>query len=237
MRFAWPWEAPMPGQFLTIRSGDGADPLLRRPFAFSAYDEGAREAAIVFLERGRGTAALARYAPGRELDVLGPLGRGFPIDEATTNGEPVAACGGGIGVGPILFLADALAARGARCLPVFGFRNAASVPRLRWPEGSIIATDDGSFGFRGTVTDALKARLGEIGKVRVMACGPAPMLASLARVSEGERLRYDASVEEWMACAVGACAGCAVPLLGGGFLKACSDGPVLDGNAIDWGNA
>jgi NAD(P)H-flavin reductase len=138
----------------------------------------------------------------------------------------------------MLYLAKALVADAAAGLceaPILamGFRSAAFVPSLALPEGAVVCTDDGSAGFRGTVGDWLA--LFDPGLPPAFyACGPGPMMAAVAAAAESRNAPYEAAVEQWMACGVGACAGCAVALKGGLFARACADGPVLDGRSVDW---
>ena len=228
-------DSPAPGRFVTIRAGGRYDPALRRPFAFSDYSPDAREAAIVFQLRGRGTAFLADLKPGDPLDVLGPLGKGFGSPPRSTRPVLVA---GGIGIGPMLYLASALAARadaglGEAPTLAMGFRSAAYVPGLPLPPGAVVCTDDGSYGYEGTVADYLAGYDPGLPPA-FYACGPAPMMAAVGRLAAARRAPYEAAVEQWMACGVGACAGCAVPLKSGAFVRACADGPVLDGDLVDW---
>jgi len=243
----WDAEPPEPGQFLTLRVSPRLDPLLRRPFAFSGYspaDPAAgtpATASAVYQVRGSATALLAEIAPGSLLDAIGPLGKPFP---PPAPGETALLAGGGIGLGPVLFLARRLAALAAadKALPrprlLLGFRNAASLPELDLPEGTLLCTDDGSAGFRGTPTANLSAdaALAELGpRARLYACGPAAMLAGLAALAEERGWRASLSAEQWMACGVGACMGCALPRADGdGYLRACADGPVFGRDEIDW---
>ncbi|MBL8968101.1 MAG: dihydroorotate dehydrogenase electron transfer subunit [Spirochaetaceae bacterium] len=243
----WEAEPPEPGQFLTLRVSPRLDPLLRRPFAFSGFSPadpagGApATASAVYQVRGSATALLAEIAPGNFLDAIGPLGKPFPLPAA---GETALLAGGGIGLGPVLFLARrlrALAAAGQGSPEprlLLGFRNAASLPELDLPEGSLLCTDDGSAGFRGTPTAKLAAdaALAELGhRARLYACGPAAMLAGLAALAKERGWRASLSAEQWMACGVGACMGCALPRADGqGYLRACADGPVFEGGEIDW---
>lgn len=158
-------------------------------------------------------------------------------------------------MGPLLFL-DSLLPQAALHL---GFRTASAIPLLSQglkarPElgeisGSLararIATDDGSAGFHGTVVDSLVSELDAALKnpgaypaadgPMIFACGPGPMLAAIAGVAETRGVPTQVSVEQWMACGVGACQGCAVPLRSGGYARVCSDGPVFDSRLIDWG--
>ncbi len=248
LRFEWPAatanqadDAPAPGRFLTIRAGGRYDPALRRPFAFSGYSSDpasagfGAEASIIFQLRGRGTAHLAALKPGDALDVLGPLGKGF--GKPARGSRPVLVAGG-IGLGPMLYLAHALAADAAAGLceaPVFviGVRTAGFVPQVDLPAGTVICTDDGSAGFKGTATDYL-ASFDPGLPPTFYACGPALMMAAVDRLAQTRRSPYEAATEQWMACGVGACAGCAVRLKSGAYARACVDGPVLDGSLVDW---
>ena len=265
---------PAPGQFLTLRVSPRLDPLLRRPFAFAGAAQDASSVSIVYQVRGSATAILAGLAAGTVLDVIGPLGRGFPPPAPV---ETALLAAGGIGIGPVLFLARALAtssqvastpaasleqarepahdARGAvleapeqaaagasatrgGATLALGFRSADSIPDLEIPAGAAICTDDGSAGFPGSVADWVSLNA-PAGGLRLYACGPAPMLAALARLCSARRWASSFSAEQWMACGVGACMGCALPATGGGFLRACSEGPVFDSPpggpfAVDW---
>lgn len=238
--FDWPAEAgrPEPGTFLTVRIGTGFDPALRRPFAFSSYDEATGGASFIFQRRGRGTAWLASLGLGAGLDLLGPLGAGF---RPPARGFRPVLVGGGIGLGPMLYLATALgdASRRGECeAPVLalGFRSAAFVPSIALPEGTVICTDDGSLGYRGTTAAWLSA-FDPGAPPAYYACGPAPMMAAIDALAEARNAPFQAAAEQWMACGVGACMGCAVAMKDGGFARACADGPVFDGRAVDWRRA
>ena len=263
--FFWPKDAPRPepGQFFTFRPkalepGDAG--LLRRPLAFAAFD--GRAAYALYQIRGSGTKALAATAEGSSLDVIGALGNAFPLPLADE--EPILL-GGGIGIGPLLFLDSTL--RGmdtnSRREPtlLLGFRSSAFVPDFGAAIGltggtstggnqglevlakslaaALIATDDGTRGFGGTVVAALGARIDSMGgaargKRHYYACGPGPMLAALDAAARAEGAACHLSVEQWMACGVGACYGCVLPSTKGGYLRACADGPVFAGGDIAW---
>jgi len=254
---------PKPGQFFTFRPkamepGDAG--LLRRPLAFAAFD--GTSAFALYQVRGSGTKALSAAREGSTLDVIGALGNIFqlPLDE-----EKPFLLGGGIGIGPLLFLHATISAmnRPLDLLPslLLGFRSAAIVPEfstaLKIPPAlaagcrvgleslskslslAKIATDDGTSGFAGTVLDALGAELAAgsaAGAFRrhYYACGPGPMLAALDALSRAEGVAAHISVEQWMACGVGACYGCVLPAAKGGYLRACADGPVFKGGEIKW---
>jgi dihydroorotate dehydrogenase electron transfer subunit len=234
LSLSWTAEAgrPLPGQFFTLRVSARYDPLLRRPFAFSGSSLDGGRVEALYQVRGPATEGLASLAPGARLDALGPLGSGFPVPRP---GERSLLAGGGIGLGPVLYLARELAREAA--LPfaaVFGFRTAASIPRLDFPAGSTLATDDGSAGFHGTAGDWLTS-LPAGAATRLYACGPGPMLAALAALARERDWEASLSAEQWMACGVGACMGCAVRRADGqGYLRACADGPVFGRDEIDW---
>lgn len=241
---AWPEDAgvPGPGMFVTLRVSGATDPLLRRPFALSDYDPGSGRISFIFQIRGPATRLLSERRPGAVLDVLGPLGRGFP--DPAPGSRPVLL-GGGIGLGPMLYAARDFGSRAAEGgweapLLVLGFRTEAQVPDIEFPEGTVICTDDGSSGFRGTAVEGAEradagGRYGPDAPPAYYACGPAPMMAALDRRAASRGAPYWAAVEQWMACGVGACMGCAVRLKDGSFARACAEGPVFDGASIDWG--
>jgi dihydroorotate dehydrogenase electron transfer subunit len=158
--------------------------------------------------------------------------------------------GGGIGIGPILNLyrriLDSRMGPGADpCGKInlfLGFRSATQIPRIREPRlaealgSALLATDDGSAGFHGRVTDAVMNGVSpeDTATGRYYACGPAPMLSAVAHLAARNSRPAEVSVEQWMACGVGACYGCVVPAAAGGFLRACTDGPVFDALTLDW---
>ncbi|HET7839777.1 MAG TPA: dihydroorotate dehydrogenase electron transfer subunit [Rectinemataceae bacterium] len=223
---------PEPGQFLSLRVSPRSDPLLRRPFAFSDLSEDGSRASAIYQVRGPATSILAELAPGSAIDAIGPLGRGFP---RPMPGELPILAAGGIGLGPVLFLARSLAAPTL----VLGFRDASALPDLELPEGRVTCTDDGSAGFHGNPAEWI-ARNVSADLVRLYGCGPAPMLAALAGLAAERSWATSLSAEQWMACGVGACMGCALRRSDGkGYLRACSDGPVFsarsgEASPVDW---
>ena len=248
--FDWPadLDAPKPGQFFTFRPSvlhPGDSGLLRRPLAFAAFD--GNRAFALYQVRGRGTAALASLVTGNSVDLLGPLGNSFTLPGPD---KSAVLMGGGIGIGPMLFLHSWILDSGktsgnslAEGVSLFlGFRSSAQIPCIPEPgmaralRSAFLATDDGSAGFAGRVVDAVRDRLPMQGAVeqRYYACGPAPMLAAAAALAERNSKPAEVSVEQWMACGVGACFGCVVPAKAGGYLRACADGPVFDSQALDW---
>jgi len=248
LSFAWESgaAAPEPGQFFTFKASASSDPLLRRPLAFSGFAEadggaaasGARaaKASAIYQVRGQATSLLADMAIGSRIDIIGSLGRPFP---KPLEGDVPVITGGGIGLGPVLFLDAELRARGLEPILVLGLRSSSLLPSIKLPEGAVLCTDDGSAGFRGTTVDWISRNASEAagGKpLRLYACGPGPMLAALADLAAERSWPGWFSAEQWMACGVGACMGCALPRADGkGYLRACADGPVFDARDIAWG--
>jgi len=231
---------PEPGQFMTLRVSPRYDPLLRRPLAFASAAADGSTVSAIYQVRGSATLLLSELSPGSIVDVLGPLGRPFPRPE---EGERAILAAGGIGLGPVLYLARELGGKPARRSGkaverpalVLGFRDAACVPNVEFPEGTFLCTDDGSAGVRGFPSDLIARNVPAEMRVRLYGCGPAPMLASLAALAASRGWAASLSAEQWMACGVGACMGCAVRRADGrGYLRACADGPVFDGGAVDW---
>ena len=234
--------AGLPGQFVHIQCADGTDPLLRRPFSFCDVDVASGTYDLLFNVAGRGTAILAGAEAGQMFEALGPLGHPFNFPEKGT----VMAVAGGLGVAPFPFVARAAAERGLKFHWVNGTYTAHQLlPLERLPPASEtwLATDDGTAGHAGPVTDLLKrepqAWLGEVGIVH--ACGPTPMLMSLARLLNDLDNRTGAvpgcemSLEAPMGCALGTCLGCVVPNSDGGFARVCVEGAVMERRAVDWG--
>ena len=234
-------EQVLPGQFVALSVG-GLDSsmLLRRAFSvYRARPSGAHGGTveIVFAEAGRGTRWLADVEPGDLVDTVGPLGRPFRLPEA-----PGAAVlvGGGYGIAPMFALADSIAAAGGSAHFVLGAGSADrlfGVVEARRRGGTVlVTTDDGSAGTRGLVTDVLPELLLSTGATTVYACGPMGMLAAAHRVAAATGASCQVLVEEAMACGIGVCMTCVLPIIGADgvtrMTRACTDGPVFDGSAV-----
>ena len=220
------------GQFLHVKCGHSR--LLRRPIsvALVAPDEPYDTAALIFEVKGEGTQWLSRRQVGDQVDVLGPLGNGFSAGP----GDKLLLVGGGIGVPPLLGYAEAFC---QNTTAVLGFRSADRVILTdRFQDCCkevFLCTDDGSMGRHGFV-DAQVADILEKEKdfTSILACGPKPMLRSVAQVAGKYGVPCQVSMEERMACGVGACLGCAVQMADGTMKHVCKDGPVFDAGEVDW---
>ncbi|MCD8331614.1 MAG: dihydroorotate dehydrogenase electron transfer subunit [Oscillospiraceae bacterium] len=220
-----------PGQFVHIRCGEGL--LLRRPISVCTCQAGEEQdlITIVFEVRGEGTAWLASRQPGESLDVLGLAGNGFPMEP---EGRYLLV-GGGIGTPPMLGCAQAGA---GRCTAILGFRSKEKAILLDQFQscGPVqVATDDGTLGYHGFV-DALVRKELEGGDRydAVLACGPRPMLRSVAKAAGEFQLPCFVSMEERMGCGVGACLVCACDMADGTKKHVCKDGPVFNAREVDW---
>ena len=194
--------------------------LLRRPFSvYRAVDE---EIEVLLKPVGGGTEQLATIEPGAVLSCLGPLGKGFTIEQAP---GPVVLLSGGLGVAPMPLAARDARQAGVHVTWVHGARTAVELCSETEGDEVIWATDDGTEGSRGTVVAA--APQAEV----VLACGPNRMLAAVAEKWPEAQV----AVETYMGCGTGVCLGCAVPLKRGGYDRACREGPVYRAADIDWG--
>lgn len=231
--------APRAGQFYMLaaaqRWGGGGDerPFLPRAFsvmrARGGADAGGPRLDFMLEAVGPGTERLAELAPGDPLHLTGPLGLGFPDPP---DGRHALLCGGGVGTAPLAIWQDELLARGEPAPALLGFRDAAHAPGAELLQNALVATDDGSHGHRGRVTDLLADALDQDDAVVVYACGPPPMLESVRALCHARGVPSRLALESGMACGFGACFGCVVALRGGGYLRLCVDGPVLDGDLI-----
>lgn len=237
LEFSWnnDTDIPKPGQFLTIRISDQYTPLLRRPFAFSAFNKKRFSASIIFQRRGKGTELLAAKVPQDTIDIIGPLGNTFPIPSVT---EKLFLVAGGIGLGPILFLSSVLKESDIPAQLIFGCRKNTLIPACESFDqiNPQICTDDGSAGFKGTVRDYLQSISQSLtSKSIIYGCGPSLMLKACDEFAQKHNLSCWISVEQIMACGIGACMGCVVKVKQApGFARACKEGPVFRSSDIVW---
>jgi dihydroorotate dehydrogenase electron transfer subunit len=190
---------------------------------------------ILFKVHGRGTALLADLGPGDRVGVVGPLGTPFPDP---TPGARAVIAAGGTGIASVYEFAAGLHARGVPVSVLLGARSAGDLMgEADFAASGIdlaVATEDGTRGTRGLVTDLLESALSRAGAAVVYACGPTAMMAAVARIAAQRGCDCWVSLENPMACGFGVCLGCAAPLRDGGFALVCRDGPVLPATVVAW---
>lgn len=232
-----------PGHFVAVGvGGENTAMGLRRAFAIAgATPTGAFAGTIQFVvaEHGPGTRWLVQRKAGDRLDLVGPLGNPFPLPAGPA---PAVLVGGGYGSAPLIALAQALIANGS---PVEFVLGAATGSRLygemtakRTAGRVTVTTDDGSAGEQGLVTDVLPAAIERINAEVVYACGPMPMLQAVGSVAQKHAIRAQVAVEESMACGIGVCMTCVLPVIGedgtSRFVRSCVEGPVFDAGRVRW---
>jgi dihydroorotate dehydrogenase electron transfer subunit len=236
-------ELTRPGHFVAVQvGGPESSMLLRRAFAiYDVKERGVYGGTVefVFAVHGKGTAWLATRRPQDKLDVVGPLGKPFRLPA-----EPVHATlvGGGYGSAPLLPLASLLRERGCRVDFVLGaadqHRLFGQLDAKRIATSIEVTTDDGSNGTRGRVSDVLPALLDRTGSDVVYACGPMAMLRAVTEIATGRGLPCQVAVEESMACGVGVCMTCVLPVVGDDgqtrMVRSCVEGPVFLGDRVRW---
>jgi dihydroorotate dehydrogenase electron transfer subunit len=248
------------GQFVHVRPGDYSGLILRRPFSINTVDVRSGIVTIHFRTVGKGTDWFTRLRPGDTVDMLGPLGRPFEVDPRS---QHLLLIAGGLGIAGVRMLAEEAIRDGRKVVILFGAASAADVyPSNLLPDEVeyVVATDDGSLGHHGLVTELVTEY--EAWADQAFACGPAPMLAALARLAAGRRERLgvaklgrkrgagksvppgspaarrkaflQVAMEQHMGCAVGACLGCVVMGAKGQPLRVCREGPVFAAGELDW---
>ena len=191
-----------PGQFVSVYCSD-ASRLLPRPISVCEADAGAGVLRLGFRIAGKGTQEFSRLCSGDKVDLAGPLGNGFSLEMG--EGKRILAVGGGIGIPPMLETAKRLASGGQDVTAVLGYRDEVFL-RDEFPCRCIVATEDGSCGTRGNVLDAIRA--GKLEADVIFACGPAVMLRAIAAYAREHGILCQVSMEEKMACGIGACLSC-----------------------------
>jgi dihydroorotate dehydrogenase electron transfer subunit len=240
-------ERTKPGQFVAVAvGGEAGGLLLRRAFSiYSVRETGVYGGTVefIFSVAGRGTAWLAAQRPYDPIDVVGPLGRPFSLPREPAN---CVLVGGGYGAAPLFPLADALRTRGCRIDAVLGAstgdRLFGALDAKRMAASVAFTTNDGSYGEKGLVSDVLPEVIARVHADVVYACGPMAMLEAVQRVAseayDGAGIPTQLSVEESMACGIGVCMTCVLPIIGNDgqtrMARSCVDGPVFGGDRIRW---
>ena len=219
------------GQFLNLSVGDGAH-LLRRPFAIFSYDKETRRAGVCYQVKGEGTQLLSRKEEGDVLQCVVPLGNGFVIPKEA---KRVALVGGGVGIFPLLSVLNEYHDSDIHFRSYMGFRSAEYVNSFGMydhrSDALFVATDDGSFGAKGTAVSEFFKDLEDARPDVILSCGPTPMLRALkAGLAErGLNIPCFVSLEERMGCGIGACLVCVCKKTDGkGNARVCKDGPVFE---------
>lgn len=225
-------EEAKPGQFVGVKCDNFT---LRRPISICEIDAENGSLRLVFEIRGVGTEWLANKNVGDCIDLLGPLGNGFMISKTD---KPAVFVGGGIGVPPLLAAAEPY---GTNATAILGFRSANAVILDKDFENQgaavTVCTDDGTYGFHGLVTTPLNERLAAAPCSVVYACGPKPMLKAIAALCDEKNIPCYVSMEERMACGVGACLSCVCKVKFEGreqYFHVCKNGPIFNAKMIIW---
>jgi dihydroorotate dehydrogenase electron transfer subunit len=231
-------ENACPGSFVMVHPDNGTDPLLRRPFTICGVSGDMVE--ILFQVKGSGTDIMSKWEPCRIVDILGPLGNGFSIPDDLENAYLV---GGGMGIAPLLFLARNLKGKGVDVKIFYGARSDSETIILEDQDIDgcelYYSTDDGSKGDKGFVTESLNNILKSASangfiNASIFCCGPLNMSEIISKTASTFNLPCQVSLEEKMACGVGACLGCVTCAKGDKYKRVCVDGPVFESMEIDW---
>jgi dihydroorotate dehydrogenase electron transfer subunit len=230
-----------PGQFVMIKAGTSADPPLRRPFSILETNPREETFSLFLKTIGSGTRALADMRLTETAQCLGPLGT--PFSDPAPDVEPLLVAGG-YGIAPFRLFCAELVARGRRARVFYGGRTAGDLQvRAPFEEMGIpllAATDDGTLGHHGRVTEPLEAYLDtRPGPVMLYACGPDAMLHAVARLAARRKLPAEVSLDPWMGCGVGTCLGCVVWVQDAAqerpkYRCACTEGPVFEARRVVW---
>lgn len=227
----------LPGQFTMVRVDGGG--LLRRPYSFcDLLDDGAFT--LLVKEVGVGTRALMNLPIGETVSSLGPLGTTFDPPAA---GQTPVIVAGGVGIAPFVLLCRRLAEAGRRGIVLLGGRRRPDLYLWdsfeRFGMDVRVASEDGSAGHHGLVTELLEAALADADRPRLYSCGPTGMLLRVAEMAAAAGVPHQVSIERRMGCGMGCCLGCVVwaqPPSGGAeeYLRSCTEGPVFDAERIAW---
>lgn len=212
------------------------DPLLKRPF--SIYRWLGPDFQILYRIVGKGTDILSRRKPDDILEVIGPLGKGFPVPKST---DKIILVAGGLGIAPLFSLAEKL--KKIKPLLFYGARTKEELLCIDELKSlgiePVIATDDGTLGYKGVITDIFKKFLTQNSKLKTQnylyACGPEPMLKALTLLAKEHGLKGSMALEQNMACGLGTCLGCVVNTKDG-YKRVCKEGPVFKIEDIVWEN-
>ena len=222
----------LPGQFVEVRIDDSPSTMLRRPISIHYVDRDANELWLLVALVGDGTRRLGSLSAGDTLNCVLPLGNGFTM--ANRPDERILLVGGGVGVAPLLYFGERLKAVGAVPTFLLGARSASDLlmlDRFQAIGNVAVTTEDGSMGEKGFVTN--HSLLQQATFDRISTCGPKPMMVAVARYAAQANIPCEASLENLMACGLGACL-CCVEKTVDGNLCVCTEGPVFDTRRLLW---
>lgn len=232
----------LPGQFVEVKAPE-TEPLLRRPISIYDFDKENNILSLLVRSVGNGTRQITDMQAGERLNIVGPLGHGFTLPSA--EGPKVLLIGGGVGVAPLYYLAKALVDNGFKVDLIYGARCAEELvalpafEKLKEETDAMsgtkldihVCTDDGSMGFHGLVTQNPVALDGSFDAVKC--CGPMPMMKAVAKLAASRGIECEVSLENHMACGLGACL-CCVEKTKKGNVCVCTDGPVFNTELLSW---
>ena len=221
----------LPGQFLNVQLTETLDPFLRRPFSY--YRVSGKKIEVLYEILGRGTALLSQMKKGSELRVNGPLG--IPFKTKTSKGKKRVLIAGGVGVPPLVFLAELF---GAEYILIGTKSKAEVLPKRELANAKaeiLYSTNDGSYGTKGFVTTLLEQILKKESprNLFIQTCGPNVMMQAVMKIAKREGIEGEASIDKTMACGVGACLGCMV-MTTEDWVPSCTQGPVFDFNHLEY---
>lgn len=222
----------LPGQFVEVRVDDSPTTFLRRPISINFVDRTNNELWLLVAAIGDGTRRLSRLQQGDTLNCVLPLGNGFTMPRVAS--EKVLLVGGGVGVAPLLYFGQKIKEQGGEPTFLLGARTAADLLELDLFKAVgrvFVTTEDGSEGERGFVTN--HSVLSQERFDQISTCGPKPMMMAVARYAKAENINCEVSLENKMACGVGACL-CCVEKTTEGNVCVCKEGPVLNINKLSW---
>ncbi|MGD9580818.1 MAG: dihydroorotate dehydrogenase electron transfer subunit [Vampirovibrionia bacterium] len=216
----------LPGQFISIL----CPPLLiRRPFSIAGIQK--NQINIIYKLKGKGTEYISSLKPNTQIELLGPLGKGFTIHNKRS-----LLIGAGVGTAPILFLYDKLKLANLKTTILSGFQTSPNIEQL-YTNDCLLITEDGSSGYKGQITQYIENKINSYKPEIIYACGPKIVLKQIVNIANKRNIETEIALEEIFACGIGACMGCAIEIIENNRItnkRICKDGPVFKGDTIVW---
>ena len=225
----------VPGQFVQVRVDGSPQTFLRRPISINFVDKAANELWLLIQKVGEGTRRLSEYAPGDTINLMLPLGNGFSLPGGSASS--ILLVGGGVGTAPMLYLGYILKSIGYEPSFLLGARTREDVLQLDEFEkyGAVyVTTEDGSMGEKGFVTN--HSILNDKRFEQIYTCGPKPMMVAVAGYAKNTSIECEVSLENLMACGIGACLCCVEKTKEGHNVCVCTEGPVFNIDKLSWLN-